>query len=583
MTFIEVREVTKIYRASCGLELKALDNVNFDVEKGEFLGLLGESGSGKTTLIRVLRGVETIDGGFIKVGDVAVRHDSSIDDYLKLKRKTAIHLQRSFGLWSETALDNVIRALKWRYDGEESLPSPDSGEYQKLAEEALEILGLVGLRERSHIWAIALSGGEKQRLLLARQIAKRPEVLLLDEPATMSCPKTRFEVVKALRMVNDIGITILMASHMPEMHERLADRVIWLDKGRVVGEGRPRTLLRNFLSRLEDPQPKPLMPKRAKPVLRVLKVTRRYNVIPLGEVFALKEVNFKARTGEVTALIGPSGSGKTVIMRILAGLELPLSGEVHVKCDRRWIDITRLGVESMKARQKIGILHQEFALPHWSRVIDLFASRLGIKSWDMIQGSIRRAKELGIDVKVLDAIHRIAELPPEEAKIKLEELGLTQDIVKELFPAMPQELVEEQVKGLLEALRLPKDVLYRMTHELSGGEQVRVALALSLVSSPSILLLDEPFGDLDPVTARKAANALKNAVSRLSVSTVLVDHQLGLVEEVCHRGIVIDNGEMLYMGPIKASLRFYKKELLSGSKCSQPSSSGFTSNPQPNS
>lgn len=562
MTFIEVKELTKVYRVSHGAEIRALSDVSFDVEKGELVGLLGESGSGKSTLIRILRGVEVFDGGLIKIGDTVVRPDSSLDEYVKLRRKTAIHLQRSFGLWSETVLDNVIRALRWAYTGDEALPDPDSGEYEKLSEEALEILDLVGLRDRAKLWAMALSGGEKQRLILARQIARKPEVLLLDEPATMTCPKTRIEVMKAIKRINDAGMTVIMASHMPEMHRRLADKVIWLDKGIVVDEGKPDEVLKKFLSRLEPPLPKPLRPRKPKPALRMIRVTKRYKIVPFGEVFTLKEASLEAKHGEIIALLGPSGSGKTVILRLLAGLELPTSGEVQVKCGRKWVDITKLGIESMRARQEIGILHQEFALPYWSKVIDLFASRLGLKSWDMIQEAIKKAEQQGISIKVLDALHRIAELPEEEIKVRLEELGFTPDIIKEIFPAMPTKLVEEQVKDILDALGLPRDILYRRSYELSGGEQVRVALALSLISRPSVLLLDEPFGDLDPITSRKAANALKSVVSKLGTSIILVDHQLNFVKETCHKGIVIDNGEIVYKGPINASVRYYKKKVL---------------------
>lgn len=562
MTFIEIRGLTKTYRVGDSVKVKALNNVSFDVEKGEFVGLLGESGSGKTTLIRIIRGVEGFDEGYVKVGDVVVRSDSSIDEYIKLRRKTAIHLQRSFGLWPESVLENVIRALRWAYTGEETLPSPSSGEYEKLTEEALEVLDLVGLRERAKLWAMALSGGEKQRLILARQIARKPEVLLLDEPATMTCPRTRLEVMRAIRRANEAGMTIIMASHMPEMHRKLADRVIWLDRGAIVSYGEPDKVLSEFLKRLDPPLPKPSKPKRPEPVLRIIKVTKRYRIVPYGEVFTLSEASLEAKLGEITALLGPSGSGKTVMLRLMAGLELPTSGKVLVKCNRKWIDITKLGVESMKARQRIGILHQEFALPYWARVIDLFASRLGLKSWDMVQEALRRAEQYGISTKVLDAIHRIAELPEEEVKTKLEELGLSPDIIKEIFPTLPTSIVEERVKDVLDALRLPRDILYRRSHELSGGEQVRVALALSLVSNPAVLLLDEPFGDLDPITSRKTANAIKDVASKLGASVILVDHQLSFVEETCHKGVVIEDGKMLYKGPIKASVRYYKKNVL---------------------
>lgn len=562
MAFIEVKGLTKVYRASCGSTVKALEDVNIAVERGELVGLLGESGSGKTTLIRILRGVEPFDAGLVRVGDVTVTPTSSIDDYAKLRAKTAIHLQRSFGMWSETVLENVIRALRATYTGDESLPESDTGEYEKLASEALEILDMVGLRGRADLWALALSGGEKQRLILARQIAKKPEVLLLDEPATMTCPKTRREVIDAIRRINEAGMTIIMASHMPEMHKKLADRVVWLEKGRIKREGEPREIIKEFLSGLEPPMPKPLRPAKAKLVLKLQGVTKSYKLIPYGEVFTLKEANLEFKLGEVTALLGPSGSGKTVILRLMAGLELPSGGRVLVKSGRKWVDISRLGVESMRARQLIGILHQEFALPYWSRVIDLFAHRLGLKSWELVQEAIRKAGELGIDSKVVDVLHRVAELPEDEVKLRLEELGLSPKILEELFPAVPTKVVEESVGDLLASLRLPKDVLYRRSYELSGGEQVRVALALALISRPHVLLLDEPFGDLDPLTSRRAANALKEVASKLEVSMVLVDHQLSFIEEVAHRGVVIDNGVVLYKGPIKASIRRYKKEVL---------------------
>ena len=108
---IKVENVSKDYELDNGTKIRALHDVSFEVEEGEILGIMGKSGSGKTTLLRALRGVEHIDEGSITVGDVTVTSESSQFYYNNLKKETAIHLQRSFGLWPETVRENVLRKL----------------------------------------------------------------------------------------------------------------------------------------------------------------------------------------------------------------------------------------------------------------------------------------------------------------------------------------------------------------------------------------------------------------------------------------------------------------------------------------
>ena len=141
---ISVKNVSKTYKIEDGAEIKALDNISIDVKKGEILGIIGVSGSGKSTLLRILRGVESFDSGEIDLDDFHVKFDSTPYYSRKLKDATAIHLQRSFGLWAETALQNVVRKLNGVKYGDEGLTDFNFA-YDEFGEEAREILRIVGL------------------------------------------------------------------------------------------------------------------------------------------------------------------------------------------------------------------------------------------------------------------------------------------------------------------------------------------------------------------------------------------------------------------------------------------------------
>ena len=178
---VTVENLVKIFRIAQEGAVRALDGVCLEVEKGEILGIIGESGSGKTTLLRILRGVEKFDEGLVRIVGVELKPSSNVEDFHKVRRITAIHLQRTFGLWSEPVVNNVIRALKYVEEGDERLPLEETSEYLEYRERAMELLRLVGLEHRADLWADVLSGGEKQRLILARQLAKKPKLLLLDD------------------------------------------------------------------------------------------------------------------------------------------------------------------------------------------------------------------------------------------------------------------------------------------------------------------------------------------------------------------------------------------------------------------
>ena len=130
-----------------GKEVVALDNVSFEIGKGEVLGVIGKSGAGKTTLLRMLRGYEKFDAGVIEMDGVKLMPDSPYSEFRELQKKTAFHLQRSVALWNQSVLNNIILRLRAVQTGFEEIPQIED-EYEELKEEALEILDLVGVRDQ---------------------------------------------------------------------------------------------------------------------------------------------------------------------------------------------------------------------------------------------------------------------------------------------------------------------------------------------------------------------------------------------------------------------------------------------------
>ncbi len=538
---IKVDNVTKIYELDDGNEIVALNDISFEVKEGEILGIIGKSGSGKTTLLRALRGVERISEGSITIGDVTVEPNSSQYYYNMLKKETAIHLQRSFGLWPETVRENILRKLYAREYEDEAGTDFDLAE-SEFGDEADKIIDLVSLTDKAGHYASVLSGGEKQRLIIARQLAKQPKVLLLDEPATMACPKTKQEILTAIKKINEeLNITIVVVSHLPDIQRFLADRVILLEDGKIKEEGDPIKITSDFMSEME-----PIVDinniATDEDVIDVTDVSKRFYLLTGGKVLNVEDINFEVKKENILSLIGPSGAGKTVLLRLLGGLDYPDKGNIYYKVGDDWNDIDVPGMGRMVVRSKLGFMHQEFALNHYATVLNQLAVRLGYKNHDVVKEAKARAKRLGLGDELLDSLYLLTDLPENEAKARLLQVGLMPEILNDLFPKFPETATREAVADIFEALNLPLDILYRKSYELSGGQKVRVMLALILVSKPEFLLLDEPFGDLDPITLRTVTNSLKTISKKYGITIVMISHNTDFIKELSNRAIFMDNG-----------------------------------------
>lgn len=529
-------------------KIRVLDHIDLTVEDGEILGITGRSGSGKSTLLRIIRGVEPFEEGTVEVDGEIVTPDSGMEGEKFLKSVTAIHLQRNFGLWNGPAIENIIRKLYYLRIGHEALPHNENHEYDELFEEAMEYLKLVGMEHKALHSTNLLSGGEKQRIVMARQLAAKPKVLLLDEPVTMTGPDTKQEVLDVIKSLKEkLNIPIIVVSHLPEIHAYLADRLVFLEKGKITSEGEPIWVLKNFLRDMK-PRKELSEPENKDICIKVKEISKRYSLIRMGEVLNIKNFSLDVYRGEILAFIGSSGAGKTTIMKLMEGLVKPKSGTVEYLCNGDWVNVTEYSEKRMELRRIMSIMNQEFSMSVNSTVREQIRFRLSIKKKGAIEYARKKARELGLSDETLDTIYRLPDMPEEEKTTALRELNLSETIYFELFPTIPVTDVDIYAEPVFEALDLPMEVLDKTPYQISGGEHVRAFIALSLATSPEYLMLDEPFGDLDPVTLRDVTNSLKKINELFGTTIVLVSHHMDFVREVAHRAVLIENGVLLIDG-----------------------------------
>lgn len=512
MSFITLKNISKSFN-----DVKVLNNINLEIDEGETLGILGRSGSGKSILINMLRGTKEYkpESGQIilnlaicpeclhveapsKAGEKCPQCGKTLEAqevdfwncdrliFAAIKRRIAIMLQRNFALYDEeTVIENVLRALDNTNDFEENL-------YQ-----ALDILNMVQMSHRVTHIARDLSGGEKQRVVLARQIAKNPMLFLADEPTGTLDPQTAEHLHNNLdSAIKEKGITMVITSHWPEVMVKLADKVIWLDEGKIVEYGPSKEVVDKFLATV--PLPKKVdVHEYGGPIIEIKDVKKHYYSIERGVVKAVDGINLSINQEEIFGIVGLSGAGKTTLTKMLNGLTDPSKGEIEARLGDDWIDMTKCGPTNRgRITPYIGLLHQEYSLYNYRNILGNLTDSISL------------------------------DLPAEFGKIQalhvLEAVGFS----------------SEQASNILN----------KYPDELSGGERHRVALAQVLIKEPTIIILDEPTGTMDPITRVMVTDSILKARNELKQTFIIVSHDMDFVLDVCDRAALMRGGKVLKVG-----------------------------------
>ena len=225
---IHFQKVTKVYSPSS----VAISDVSFKVKEGEFISLVGKSGAGKTTLLKLLLAEERPTEGTVlfEEQDVAKIPPALLPD---LRRKIGVVFQDYKLLHSKTAYENIAYVMEVM-----------GAEDEEIARDVSEVLKIVGLLARAHHYPLQLSGGEKQRVAIARALIHRPQVIVADEPTGNLDPYHTADIIKLLVKINELGTTVILATHNREVINRLGKRVITLEDGKLVrDEERGRFIL----------------------------------------------------------------------------------------------------------------------------------------------------------------------------------------------------------------------------------------------------------------------------------------------------------------------------------------------------
>jgi len=569
---IEVNDLKVHFRVAEGT-IKAVDGVSFRVPRGKTVSLVGESGSGKSVVSQAIMGIlpraAEIAGGEILFRDPSVA--GGVVDIAKLKRggpelrklqggSISIIFQEPMTSLSplHTIGNQIVEALRLHRKAGQA-------EGEELATDMLRLVGFPDPKRALNTYAFELSGGLRQRAMIAMALVCRPALLIADEPTTALDVTIQAQILKLIKDLQaELGMAVLMITHDLGVVANMADEIVVMYHGRVMERGTLDDIFRNpqhpYLKALLNAVPrfdmKPgerLVPIReiktevgsllkqgaraivesTEPLLEVRHLTKRFTIRKSGlfapkasaSALAVDDVSFNVRRGECLGLVGESGCGKTTTSKMIMRAVMPNEGSIKYHDGDKQVDVLKLeGQDLFDYRRKVQFIFQDpfSSLNPRMTVFDIVSEPL--------------------------VIHNIGD----EA---------------ERF---------ERVKELMTLVGLDVRHLRRYPHSFSGGQRQRIGIARALALQPDLLICDEPVSALDVSIQAQVLNLLKDLKKELGLTYLFISHNLAVVDYIADRIAVMCAGRLVELAPrdllFKQAVHPYTKALLSAVPKPDPSS-----------
>ena len=498
----------------------AMSGLSFTVGRDETVALVGESGSGKSaTALALMRLIER-DGGRITGGRVRLNGTGGTLDLTALddRQMRKIRGGRIAMIFQEpmTALNPVMR-LGDQVAEALALHRGLRGAAARAAViEAFDRVHIPAPDRRFRQYPHELSGGLRQRVMIAMALACRPHLLIADEPTTALDVTTQAEILALIRELQDeTGTGVIFITHDMGVVAEIADRVVVLSRGEPVETGLTREIFaapaRSYTRALLAAAPNlgtahPPIRRPAPDAAPVLEVRNLHVRFPMRQGFrrlayhAVNGVDLTIGPGETLGLVGESGCGKSTVARAVTRLAPTAAG--HVRLDGH--DITEMRERDLRAlRQRMQMVFQD---PHAS-----LDPRLPV--YRLITEPARLAGKVAGDAEARDL-----------------------------------------ARDLLARVSLPADAIDRYPHQFSGGQRQRLCIARALSSGPRLIVADEPVSALDVTIARQVTDLIARLQAEDGLSCLFISHDMAVVERTCHRVAVMFAGEIVETGPTAAIL-----------------------------
>lgn len=503
---VEVKGLTVTARTAAGDIAPIVSDIDFTLQRGDVLALIGESGSGKTTIALTLLGHArpgaTIAGGSIRVGDAEL---TTLDRgaLAALRGNHIAYIAQSAASAfnpSRTIMEQVIEPALIHH-----LMPRDRAEAK--AVELFRALTLPFPESIGARYPHQLSGGQLQRLMAAMALITDPELVILDEPTTALDVTTQIEVLRAFKAVMlERGATAIYVSHDLAVVAQMADQIVVLQHGRIREAGAAAQILHapaddytRTLMAAARPAIRPT-PRQADlpapPLLEIRGVTAGYGRIGKDgrpRIPVLRDINLTIERGATLGVIGESGSGKSTMARVIAGLLPPAGGQVLL--DGQALPPGLAGRDRDQFR-RIQLVFQN------------------------ADTALNPAHTVG----------RILERP------------------LAFYHGLKGNAAHMRVRELLDLIRLPAPIIDRKVGGLSGGQKQRINLARALAADPQLILCDEVTSALDTVVGAAILDLMGELRRELGISYMFISHDISTVRAICDDVLVLYAGTMVEIG-----------------------------------